>query len=70
MKHDDSFIVEYLARHPHGDDQFSDAAQYPYEFLKGYRDVEESRPETTEPTWSMAQGSAYRLGRYEKEQEL
>jgi hypothetical protein len=60
----DDLIVEHFARHPSGDDQFSDAINYPYTFLKGYRDAE-AGIEINEPHWSMAEGNAYRLGRFE-----
>lgn len=60
----DDLIVEHLALHPLGDDQFSDAANYRSAFLKGYRDAEAGKDEP-EPRYSIAEENAYRLGRFE-----
>jgi hypothetical protein len=62
---DDNLIVEYTSRHPKGDDPYSDAANYPYTFLKGYRDAEEGIPKQRNSNWSIAEANAYALGRYE-----
>ena len=60
----DDLIVDHFAWHPSGDDQYSDASNYPYTFLKGYRDAEAGKDEP-EPHYSIAEGNAYQLGRFE-----
>jgi hypothetical protein len=62
----DELIIEHLALHPSGDDPYSDAANYRYTFLKGYRDAEAGKDEP-ESHYSMAEGNAYRLGQFEFE---
>lgn len=66
MRINDDYIVEYLAKHPTGEDPYSDAWHHPYEFLQGYRDAEQ-KITLDYPHHSMAQGYAYRLGRSEYE---
>lgn len=60
----DDMITEHFARHPSGDDTYSDASAYPYTFLQGFRDAEAGR-DTPDNSWSMAEANAYRLGRFE-----
>lgn len=60
----DDLIVEHLARHPSGDDFYSDGANYPHTFLKGYRDAEKGI-EQMEDHYSIAEANAYRLGQFE-----
>lgn len=53
-----------FAENPLGYDSCNDAAHYPYDFANGYADEMLGLPEPNSEM-TMAQGGAYRLGRYE-----
>jgi len=62
----DDLIVDHVVNNPLGYDSCHDARNYPYTFLKGYRDAESGKMER-DKEWSMAEANAYDLGRYEWE---
>ena len=67
-RYSDSYVLDYLAHNPEGDDPYSDAIYHCYTFLQGFRDAEDGKPETLPDECSIAEAHAYRLGRYEYEQ--
>lgn len=62
----DDLIINHLVLNPAGHDDYGDARNYPHTFLKGYRDAESGIEDRSGSShWSMAEGNAYELGRYE-----